>query len=205
MFIANEGWPFILIPLCAGVLFFVFGRSSAAFYAGGIFVALALFCAYFFRNPERSAPQDDRLVISPCDGTVMEVTEENGVKVIRTFLSVLNVHIQRSPCSGTVKSVQHCPGKFLPAMDARACTENEQIVTVIDSPKGEIVVKQIAGILARRCVSWMKPGDTVAMGQRIGLIKFGSQVDVDLPKNADIKVKAGDKVAAGITIYAEYR
>lgn len=204
MSILKDGYPFIVVPLLIGAASFAFGRHNpAALSLGMVCILLALFCAFFFRDPERVITPGDRLVISPCDGTVMEVGEENGVPVVRVFLSVFNVHLQRSPVNGTVKSVTYVPGKFLPAMNVQAHVVNEQNIIVIDTPQGEFTVKQIAGLLARRCVSWVKPGDTVARGGKIGLIKFSSQVDLYLPKGSRVLLKPGDKVAGGITVFAE--
>jgi phosphatidylserine decarboxylase len=199
MVIAKEGWPFILAPVIAGVLFLLLGRGWPFWVPGALLILTGLFCAFFFRDPTRQIMPDDRLVLSPCDGKVMEITEEDGFKVIRMFLSVLNVHLQRSPVSGTVTSVQYVPGKFLPAMHADAHIVNEQNIFTIQTPSGDYIVKQIAGILARRVVAWSKPGDRVERGQKIGLIKFGSQVDLYLPQKAVITVTVGEKVVAGVT------
>ncbi|MHB9155318.1 MAG: phosphatidylserine decarboxylase [Endomicrobiales bacterium] len=201
MFMVKEGLPFVLVPGIIGVLFLSFSRNSVFMVLGGVLIALALFCAFFFRDPSRAVPQGEGLVLSPCDGTVMEVLEEGNAKVVRVFLSVLNVHLQRSPVSGVVKSVEYRPGKFLPAMKSEAHIVNEQNVITIASPDGEFVVKQIAGILARRVVSRVKPGEALERGQKIGLIKFGSQVDLELPLSSEIRVKAGDTVVAGETVY----
>lgn len=203
MFIAKEGIPFIVIPLVLGISAILLGRFWV--YPGAVLVLLALFCCYFFRDPSRNVLQDNRLVISPADGRVMEITKEGDSKVIRIFLSVFNVHLQRAPITGTVTSMEYKPGKFLPAMDKAAHIENEQNIIKIKNQQGEYVVKQIAGILARRVVSWVKQGDEIKMGQHIGLIKFGSQVDISMPGAADIKVKEGDKVTGGLTVLAEFK
>jgi phosphatidylserine decarboxylase len=203
MIISSEGMPFIAIPAAAGVFFFIAGRGPLAVVAGIVCVTLSLFCAFFFRDPARTIPVDARYMVAPCDGTVMEITEENGQKVVRVFLSVFNVHIQRSPVAGTVTNVEYRPGRFLPAMDPQAHAVNEQNIITIATPAGEYVVKQIAGILARRVVAWVKPGDTLAQGQKIGLIKFGSQVDLHMPTQAKVRVAIGGRVVGGETIVAE--
>jgi len=203
MFFAKEGWSFIFIPLVLGILSIVLGRTLVFQIAGSVLILLGLFCLFFFRDPVRHIPHGENLILSPCDGTVMEVTEEDNRKVIRVFLSVFNVHLQRSPVAGTIKSVEYRPGKFLPAMKPEAHSVNEQNVITISTPKGEYIVKQIAGILARRVVSWVKAGDKVEKGQRIGLIKFGSQVDVTFPQGAQVKVSVGDTVTAGETVIGE--
>jgi phosphatidylserine decarboxylase len=132
----------------------------------------------------------------------MEISEEADENVIRVFLSVFSVHLQRSPISGTVKDIIHKDGKFLAAWKPEAHIENEQNIITIQGEDGMYTVRQIAGFLARRCVSWVKAGDTLNAGDKIGMIKFSSQVDLHLPKSAKINVKPGDKTQAGITVMA---
>jgi phosphatidylserine decarboxylase len=130
----------------------------------------------------------------------MEVTEEGEQKIIRVFLSIFSVHLQRSPVSGTVVDVTHKDGKFYAAWNPLAQSKNEQNIITIQSEDGLYVVRQIAGLVARRCVSWVKKGDTLKTGDKIGMIKFSSQVDLHLPKTAVINLKPGDKTKAGITV-----
>jgi phosphatidylserine decarboxylase len=205
MWIAKEGWPFIIAPLSAGVVLFALRFGVAGTVLGALCIVFGLFCAFFFRDPPRTIVADPSAIVSPCDGTVMEITKENGQDVIRVFLSVFNVHLQRSPVAGKVVDVTYIPGKFLPAMNPEAYVVNEQNVITIASDKGTYVVKQIAGILARRVVAWSKPGDVVKKGDKIGLIKFGSQVDLYVPSSAVITVKVGDTVVGGETIMGEIR
>jgi phosphatidylserine decarboxylase len=202
MSIVKEGYPFILIPLILGLLLILFGWGKFSLTAGIICVLASLFCVYFFRDPEISLTQGEGLILSPCNGTVLEVSENENEKVIRVFLSVLDVHLQRSPVSGKVTKVEYKPGKFLKAMEPQAHIVNEQNHIVIENENGTYVVKQIAGILARRCVSWVKQGDELKAGDKIGVIKFSSQVDLHMPKNAEIKVKKDDKVVSGVTVFA---
>ncbi|MCB4790458.1 MAG: phosphatidylserine decarboxylase family protein [Elusimicrobia bacterium] len=201
MSIAKAGFPFIIIPLIIGVILLFLGGGWK--YPGAFFILLCFFCCYFFRDPKRNVPHDEKLVISPADGRIMEIIKEGDTNVIRIFLSVFNVHLQRSPVSGKVVSMDYKPGKFLPAMDKAAHMENEQNIIKIRNANGEYTVKQIAGILARRVVSWVKKNDELKMGQQIGLIKFGSQVDISIPVSARIKVKEGDKVTGGETVLSE--
>jgi phosphatidylserine decarboxylase len=156
---------------------------------------------YFFRDPAVEVTQEEGAILSPCSGTVMEITEEDGEKVVRVFLSIFSVHLQRSPVNGTV-DVTHKDGKFLAAWNPRAHIENEQNIFKIQSEDGIYTVRQIAGLVARRCVSWVKSGNTLKAGDKIGMIKFSSQVDLHIPKSAVIKVKPGDKTNAGVTIIA---
>lgn len=200
MHIAREGWPFILVPLAAGITLLSLRFGVGGSVIGVLCVLAGLFCAYFFRDPSRVIVADPQAVVSPCDGTVMEITKENGVNVIRVFLSVFNVHVQRAPFDGKVTAVTYVPGKFLPAMKPEACVVNEQNVITLQSDKGVFVVKQIAGILARRVVAWVKPGDVLKKGDHIGLIKFSSQVDLYLPAGCSIAVAVGDTVVGGETV-----
>ena len=209
MSILKEGYPFILPAFLTGAALIVVSRFTAllpvniaCIALGSLLVVFALFCMFFFRDPKITVTQGDGIVLSPCNGTVMEITEEDGQKVVRVFLSVFSVHLQRSPVGGTVTDVTWQPGKFLAAWDPKAHIENEQNLITIQAQDGVYVVRQIAGLLARRCVSWVKVGDVLKAGDKIGMIKFSSQVDLHLPTHWDIKVKPGDKTKAGITIMA---
>jgi phosphatidylserine decarboxylase len=162
-------------------------------------VIFALFCLFFFRDPKIKITTGENLILSPCNGTVLEIGEKDGERILRVFLSIFNVHLQRSPVAGTVKSVEHRDGKFLAAWNPQAQALNEQNIIVIEDAAGPFVVRQIAGFLARRCVAWVKAGDILKAGDKIGLIKFSSQVDLHVPKKAEITVRPGDKVRAGIT------
>jgi phosphatidylserine decarboxylase len=209
MSVLKEGYPFIFPSLAAGLALII----CAVFVAflpvvivcialGSLLIIFALFCIFFFRDPKIVITQGQGIILSPCNGTVMEVTEEGDEKVIRVFLSVFSVHLQRSPVSGTVTSVVHKGGKFLAAWDPRAHVENEQNIITIQGEGAVYTVRQIAGLLARRCVSWVKPGDVLNAGDKIGMIKFSSQVDLHLPKSADVIIKPRDKTQAGVTILA---
>lgn len=200
MSIVRDGYPFILIPLVLGLL--LISSSTLTLILGILLILFALFCAYFFRDPKIEVTKGEGLILSPGNGTVLEVSENDTEKVIRVFLSVFDVHLQRSPIDGKVTKVEYKPGKFLKAMEPEAHIVNEQNHIVIENENGTYVVKQIAGILARRCVSWVKPGDEIKAGDKIGVIKFSSQVDLHMPKNVDIKVKKDDKVVSGVTVFA---
>ena len=209
MSILKEGYSFIFPPLAAAlalIIIAVFTPFPPVFIActvlGSVLIIFALFCAFFFRDPEIEITQGEGIILSPCNGTVMEVTEEGNEKIVRVFLSIFSVHLQRSPVSGTVVETAHRDGKFYAAWNPRAQAENEQNVITIQGENGVYVVRQIAGLVARRCVSWVKAGDILKAGDKIGMIKFGSQVDLHLPKSAGLKVKPGDKTRAGITVIA---
>lgn len=168
--------------------------------------SLWLLVLYFFRDPHRDVMQEPGLVISPADGEVVEIVREPETRyldanVIRLsiFLSLTDVHVQRVPLGGMVTLVEHQPGQFLQAFRPEASHVNEFVVMGIETPYGRILVKQIAGILARRCVNYMHPGDMVTTGQHFGLIRFSSRVDLFLPSSARLLVQIGDKVQGGLT------
>ena len=169
-------------------------------------VVLAMFFLWFFRDPKRVIPTEPGLVVSPGDGLVteaewVELVSGNYLRV-SIFLSVFDVHVNRSPVSGVVKLAELRPGQFLNAMKAESVLHNEQTLVVIDAGGYEVSFKQIAGLLARRIVCPLKAGDRVERGQRVGLIKFGSRVDVLLPAAAELKVKRGMRVRGGSSVLA---
>ena len=193
-------------PVGLAILFFWLGLWPA----GIAFVLLALFMAFFFRDPNREPPTDTNVVVSPADGRVtrisaLEEANENSATLVSIFLSPLNVHINRSPIAGEVTSVSYMRGKFLPATDRRASLINEQNVLTIQGDRITVVCKQIAGIVARRIVCWKRAGDHVTLGERIGLIKFSSRTDLVLPANVEVLVTVGDRVRGGTTIIGRIR
>ncbi len=171
-------------------------------------VCLALFVFSFFRDPNRVIPAEPGAIVSPGDGRVVVVTDEEDAgrpgKRISVFLAVWNVHVNRAPAAGVITKLEYRPGKFLAAMRERASVENEQNVFTLSTDAGEMVFKQIAGLIARRVVSWKKQGERVARGERIGLVRFGSRVDVWLPKDAEILVKLGENVKGGSSVLARW-
>ncbi len=195
--IAAEGWPFIIpLAIVTGLLFALGWKNTAL-----VSLVLTLFVLFFFRDPERSIPEGKGMVVSPADGKVIVIKDiyepaylKQEVKQISIFLSVFNVHVNRAPISGAVEVVKYNPGKFHVASVDKASLDNEQTAMVIASGKDKILVKQIAGLIARRIVCYARPGDTVKTGERYGLIRFGSRVDIFLPKTAEIKVRLGDRV-----------
>lgn len=168
--------------------------------------AVWLLVLYFFRDPNRRPVTTPGLVLSAGDGEVVAIAREReeeflGREAVRVsiFLSIFDVHVQRVPIGGTVTLVEHRPGKFLQAFRPEASTENEFIAMKIETPRGAVLVKQIAGIMARRCVNYARPGQQIATGQRFGLIRFGSRVDVFLPSGAEILTTEGARVRGGMT------
>src|SRR5712692_12059194 len=193
----KEGYYFGVPPLLLGGVSFLLHWYVAA----AVLVFLALFVFSFFRDPERVIPTEAGAVVSPGDGRVVVVTEEEnagkpGMRV-SVFLALWNVHVNRSPAAGTITKMEYRPGKFLAAMRERASVENEQNVFTLSTDAGEIVFKQIAGLIARRVVSWKRAGEKVARGERIGLVRFGSRVDLWVPKEAEILVTVGENVKGG--------
>jgi phosphatidylserine decarboxylase len=170
---------------------------------------LAAFFLWFFRDPERRIPAIQGAIVSPADGKVTSISEiqENGERRTRIsiFLSVFDVHVNRSPVSGVIEDIHYRKGKFGNAMGAASAEENEQNIVTVRADAGRVVFKQIAGLLARRIVFTKKVGDTVERGERVGLIKFGSRTDVIFPATADMKVRVGDHVKGGSTVLAVAR
>ena len=198
--VAAEGWPFILPLAIATVLLFALGWQGAGVAA----LVLALFVLFFFRDPERIVPREKDVVVSPADGRVIVIKDvyepdylKQDVKQISIFLSVFNVHVNRAPCGGAVEAVKYNPGKFHVASADKASLDNEQTAMVIANGKKKILVKQIAGLIARRIVCYARPGDTIKAGERYGLIRFGSRVDLFLPKDSELRVQVGDRIKGG--------
>lgn len=167
------------------------------------FVLLALFCLYFFRDPERVIP-GGRVAVSPADGKVVSITKDSdGRTRMGIFLNVFDVHVNRSPIAGTIRSIRYQPGKFLVASRFEAASQNEQNTFVVEGDGTSLEFSQIAGLIARRIICYKKPGDTVAAGERVGLIQFGSRVDVLFGSEWEISVAQGQRVSAGSSILAK--
>jgi len=198
----KEGYYFGLPPLALGAAA-LFLRWTLA---GVVLLCLAAFIFYFFRDPERIISADPGAVVSPADGRVLVVTDEANAgrpgKRVSIFLAIWNVHVNRSPAAGTITQMDYRPGRFSAAMRASASADNEQNVITLATDSGDITFKQIAGLIARRVVCWKKPGDRVARGERIGLVRFGSRADIWLPRDSELLVKVGDHVAGGSSILA---
>lgn len=212
---ADRTWPFAegggptlaVVTLLWGAAVAVW-RARPGFLSrllGALATGVWLLVLYFFRDPNRRPVTEPGLVVSAGDGEVVAIVREReevflGREAIRVsvFLSILDVHVQRAPIGGKVTMVEHRPGKFLQAFRPEASTENEFIAMRIETPYGEVLVKQIAGIMARRCVNYARPGQQIATGQRFGLIRFGSRVDLFLPPDARILTAVGAKVRGGV-------
>jgi len=203
--LARESIPFIVIPAVLGVLSLVFGF----WYLTIIFALVVAFMAYFFRDPRRVPPQDPNVVVAPADGRVTRIktlASDNGDSstFVSIFLSPFDVHINRAPITGRITRSLYVPGTFLNAALDKASEDNERRIIVIETPAdGEIGVVQIAGLVARRIVTFSAIGETIGVGQRFGLIRFGSRVDVYLPPGKGALVSVGQRAVAGETVLAD--
>ena len=196
---ARDAYIFLLPLLVLAVVAWAVGLVYLAF----VFLAGGAFVGFFFRNPTRDIPEDPRLIVSPGDGRVIRVEPgEEGIQV-SIFLSVFNVHITRAPIQGEITRLSHRKGRFYLAFDERASVENEQVVFTIEG-EHNVTFSLIAGLVARRIVSWKHEGEMVGRGERIGLIRFGSRVDILIPGDCDVRVKQGDKVRGGSSILASW-
>ncbi len=207
--IHKEGYPFIagffVVSLILGWLW------GPLFWIG---LVLTVWCIYFYRDPERVTPMDDALVISPADGKVSFVGPalppaelglgDEPLTRVSVFMNVFSVHINRAPVRGRIGKIVHRPGKFLNAELDKASAENERSSMLIESPRGPIGVVQIAGLVARRILCWSSENDELSVGERFGLIRFGSRVDVYLPEGASARVAVGQTAVAGETVLAEF-
>jgi len=192
--LAREAWAFLAGPavLLALALWLLPPWEAL------IPAALLLFVAWFFRDPRRTPPDDADALIAPADGRIIRA----GPDRISIFMNVFNVHVCRTPSAGTVSRVQHSPGRFLAAFRDDASDHNERTEVLVEGPGGTVRFVLIAGLVARRIVCKVEPGRLLRAGERVGLIRFGSRVDVDLPEGAAVRVKLGDRVVAGETVIA---
>jgi phosphatidylserine decarboxylase len=201
----KDGYKFSAAPIVLGVI----ALLMHWYWPGGVLLFLGLFVLFFFRDPQRTPPQDPDTIVSPADGTVMEIVEEplNGKpgRRISVFLSIFDVHVNRSPVAGRITAIEYRTGKFYAAMRGRASAENEQNSFHVQSERGEVVFKQIAGWIARRIVVWKAVGDSVLRGERVGMIRFGSRMDIWLPEGVEVVTRPGQHVAGGTSILARWK
>lgn len=211
--VAREGLLFIGIGVAAAVaaIALALDASSIPFWIAAIvFIVLAGWVIYFFRDPERTGERGEQLVVSPADGRIVQITDVDEPAFVRgkatrisIFMNVFNVHVNRYPVSGVVRYVHYNKGKFLNAAHDKASLENEQMSVGLEAGRARILVRQIAGLIARRIVNYATVGQSVDQGARMGIIRFGSRVDVFVPTNSTIRVKLGDLPVAGVTVLAE--
>jgi len=206
----KEGLVFMIPAFILSLVLFmvsVWSQNTLTLVGALIFLILFIFFLFFFRDPERKIPEGKDLILAPADGKVILIRPfdnlefiSRGGTLVSVFMSLFDVHVNRVPISGSVKYFKYNPGKFLPAFKDKASLENEQTELGLENEHGKVVLKQIAGIIARRIVCNLKPGDLVKAGDRFGMIKFGSRLDLFLPENVQIKVKLNHRVRAGETI-----
>ncbi len=196
--VAREGWPFILTPAAGACVLWAFGWSLLAVLLTGI----ALACLFFFRDPERVAPALGGAIVAPADGQVMAIQDVadpfvgDGAR-ISIFLSPLDVHVNRSPVGGLATDVEYRPGRYLAAFRDEASDANERCTLHLQGEAARVTVTQIAGVLARRIVCRVRPGDKLERGERFGLICFGSRTDLVVPRGTELRVRAGERVRGG--------
>lgn len=201
--IAKEGYPYIIIFAATTIVALLLGGKWMVI----VPFVITVFMVYFFRDPEREIPEGEGLFVSPADGKIILIKDvfekehlKADVKEISIFMSPFNVHVNRTPCDGKIKNIQHNKGKFMAAYKDEASFKNENIEMTLKTKYGDILVRQVAGYVARRAVCRANAGDSLKRGERYGIIKFSSRLDVYLPKNTEIKVKLGDRVRAGETV-----
>lgn len=200
MVIREEALPFAVPVFVLAAVLGVGGMVVAAL----LFAIAGLGVCAFFRDPERALPGDESLLVSPADGVVCQVVRGETRSKVAVFMSVMNVHVNRAPFGGRVEAMQYNPGKFLAAWNDKASLDNEQLHYTIRTRRGSLEVVQIAGLIARRIVPFVGTGSAVERGERIGLIRFGSRVELVVPKGVEILVAVGEKVKAGLTPVARW-
>jgi phosphatidylserine decarboxylase len=193
--IVKDAWMFLLPLLVCAAAAFGLGLHAT----GILLLFLAAFVAFFFRNPRREIPPDPGVIVSPADGKVVRIERVGNVTKLSIFLSIFDVHVNRSPMAGRIEAVDYKPGKFKPAFNHAASVENERNTIMVSQGNINLVFIQIAGIVARRIVCWKKVGDTVGKGELVGLIRFGSRVDVFFPAGTTVTVPVGARVRGGST------
>jgi phosphatidylserine decarboxylase len=191
--VAREVWPFAVGLIVVAAIAWAWEPWAAA-----VPVALLCFCLWFFRDPDRTAPDEPGVILAPADGKILKA----GGGRVSVFMNLLNVHVCRAPISGRIAALSHVPGRFLAAFREEAPEKNERLALEIEGKGVSLRWTLIAGLLARRIVCWVREDQSVRAGERVGLIRFGSRVDVELPPGATPSVRVGDRVVAGVTIIA---
>jgi phosphatidylserine decarboxylase len=198
----SDAYRFVIPAVVLGIVLVLLHLGYVAI----LFFVLAAFTCYFFRNPNRKIPEGDNLIVSPADGKIVKISRkpDTGDQAVSIFLNIFNVHVQRSPIAGELRQVQYKRGLFKVAYDEEASRVNEQNILTIQGPSFQVIVRQVAGLIARRVICWKRPGYALQRGELFGLIRFGSRVDIVVPEQVKILVKVGDKVLGGSSIIGEY-
>ncbi len=198
---AHDAYRFVIPITVVGIVFILL---HLLYLSIPFFVAAAFTC-FFFRNPDRQIPEGNNLVVSPADGRIVKITRKaDGEQTVSIFLSIFNVHVTRSPILGILEKLEYKRGKFKVAYDEEASRVNEQNILTIKGQDIQLVVRQVAGLIARRVLCWKEIGNTLQRGELFGLIRFGSRVDVVIPGQVKLLVKTGDRVQGGSSILGEY-
>ena len=210
---AREGHLFMVIAAVAAAVAFALALRRGSWplwLLAFVLLIVAIWVAYFFRDPERTGERGDRVVVAPADGKVVMICEVDEPAFIHgratrisIFMNVFSVHVNRYPVSGTVKYVHYSAGKFLNAATDKSSMDNEQMSVGVESGPHRVLVRQIAGLIARRIVTYSREGDRAEQGERFGIIRFGSRVDVFVPPASEVRVKLGELTSAGTTVIAE--
>jgi phosphatidylserine decarboxylase len=203
--IARPGYPYVIAALVLTI--FLYAKAS---FLTPVFLFLTIFIAFFFRDPVRTSPLGETLILAPADGKVIKVEKviephfiEGEALKVSIFLSIFDVHINRSPVKGTISMIKYIPGRFFAAYKDEASLSNEKNLIGIETEEGRFLVVQIAGLIARRILCWINTGDKVERGMRLGMIKFGSCTEIYMPLHINLKVREGDRVRAGETVLGE--
>ncbi len=213
MRIAPEGRPFVVAGVLVLAVLATVGISLGGWWwaAAVGWLPVALWVPWFFRDPDRGGPRGEELILAPADGRVVSVVDlrerqfvQGDATRVSVFMNVFNVHVNRHPVNGTVGHREYRPGRFVNATLDKASEHNEQMSLGIRTHRGPVLVRQIAGLVARRIVTDPQVGDSVRQGERLGLIRFGSRVDTFVPRTASVRVRQGDRTKAGVTVIAEW-
>jgi phosphatidylserine decarboxylase len=191
--IVKDAFVFLIPLLVLTLGAFALGMPVTAIFL----LLLSAFVAFFFRNPQRTIPEDPKVIVSPADGRIVKVERVGNVTKLSIFLSIFNVHVNRSPISGRIEAMDYKPGRFRAAFNHAASVENERNIIMLSQGSTKLVFTQIAGVIARRIVCWKRVGDSVEKGELVGLIRFGSRVDVLFPAGTEVTVQIGDRVRGG--------
>jgi phosphatidylserine decarboxylase len=197
---ATEGILFVVVPFCLAVGLLLINIPFFSYFFAVVFFLLTVYMAFFFRDPVRKIRAGKNEIVSPVDGTVLDIVDDGDSNRLVVFLSIFNVHVTRFPYSGLLQKMEYFKGEFLPAYREKASELNERITLFIKSESFSYQLKLIAGIAARRIKMWVKQGDAIKTGNKVGIIMFGSRAELLLPKSISLQIKKGEKITGGLTL-----